>query len=120
MGCHSLFDLGTILSVHFINIFCFRDVTADFVLLVLQTAAKEIELSDQLGTAVVSIAKEIGRWEAYLQLYSASPRIHSTIAELFAQVINFSVRAMKLYEMPASCIEPLGKCVTIDLADTNE
>jgi len=84
--------------MHFIVIFC--DVIADFVPPVLQTAVREIELSEEIGAAVVSIVKEIGRWEAYLQLYPASSRLHSTIAELFAQVINFAVRAMKFYEMP--------------------
>jgi hypothetical protein len=90
--------------MHFTVIFC--DVIANFMLLELQIAVKEIELSEEIGSAVVNIAKEIGRWEAYLRLYPVSSRLHRTIAELFAQVINFAVRAMKFYEMTGPRISP--------------
>jgi len=64
----------------------------------MQTAAKEIELSEQIGNAVVFIAGEVGRWEQYLHLHAASPRVRGIIARLYAHMISFSVRSARLEE----------------------
>ncbi|KAK3358819.1 hypothetical protein B0T25DRAFT_577053 [Lasiosphaeria hispida] len=64
--------------------------------LLITTAAREIELSEQIGAAVVLIAGEVARWEQHLQLHSASPRVRSTVARLYAHVISFSIRSARL------------------------
>ena len=48
----------------------------------------------------MDLARNLGRWDAYISLYPEVHRVQSTIAELFAQCINFSVRATAYYGSP--------------------
>lgn len=66
---------------------------------VLQAAVKEVQISEEIGDALSKIATELGRWERVLQLFPDSQRLHTAAAELFAQVINYLVRASRYFGM---------------------
>lgn len=74
----------------------------------MQVAVKEVQLSEEIGNALVKIGRELGRWERVLQLFPSSKRLHDTAAELFAQLINYLVRASRYYQMRhvGACIHP--------------
>lgn len=78
---------------------------ANFWIVTPQIAVKDIELSGEIGSAIYSIGKEIGRWESYLRSFTY-PRVQEGIVELFAHVINFAVRAKTFYQtpLPRMCI----------------
>ncbi|KAK0641408.1 hypothetical protein B0T16DRAFT_393690 [Cercophora newfieldiana] len=58
-----------------------------------QTAAQQPEISDYIADTVTSIMDQIGRSEKYYQLHAACPRVCSAVSRLYAQIINFVVRA---------------------------
>jgi len=68
-------------------------------------AIREIELSDKIALSILELLQHIGRWETYLQLWPATPRLCAALTELFAQIINFLVRAIIYYRDP-----PHSKC----------
>ncbi|RFU27216.1 hypothetical protein B7463_g9122, partial [Scytalidium lignicola] len=68
----------------------------------MHVAVIEIETSEEIGRAVGKIVGEIGRWDQYLRLFPDSHRVQSVTAKLFAQVINYLVRATAFYTAPLS------------------
>ena len=66
----------------------------------LQVAIREIEIADKIGSSLLDLLKHIGRWETYLQLWPASPRLSTALVELLAQIINFLVRASIYHQIP--------------------
>ncbi|KXG48154.1 Tetratricopeptide-like helical [Penicillium griseofulvum] len=66
----------------------------------LAVAIREIEVSDKIGSSLLDLLKHIGRWETYLQLWPATPRLSAALVELLAQIINFLVRASTYHQTP--------------------
>jgi hypothetical protein len=64
----------------------------------MQIAVQEIKFHEEIGTAVELVSKYLGRWDAYLDLHPAVPRVRAYAVQLFAQVINFCVRATRYYQ----------------------
>lgn len=58
---------------------------------------KEIECSEEIGNAIMRLAVNLRRWDAYLGNYPESRHIQSTLARMFAYCIDFSVRATQYY-----------------------
>jgi hypothetical protein len=63
----------------------------------LTVAVKEIECADEIGSAVVRLARSLRRWDAYLDNYPDARHIQSIIARIFAHCVDFSVRATRYY-----------------------
>ncbi|KAJ4296301.1 hypothetical protein N0V90_006346 [Kalmusia sp. IMI 367209] len=63
----------------------------------LQVAGQEITVSSVIPQAINKITGEMGRWDQYLRLFPDSDRLQSVVAQLFAQIINYVVRANKYY-----------------------
>lgn len=62
-----------------------------------QVAIREIEVSDKIASSILDLLQQIGRWETYLQLWPTTTRLSTVLVELFAQIINFLVRATAHY-----------------------
>ncbi|CZT01742.1 uncharacterized protein RAG0_09217 [Rhynchosporium agropyri] len=65
----------------------------------LVVAVRDIEVSDKIGSNILSVLYHIGRWEEYLHLHPASARLSTIIIELFAHLISFLVRSKRFYEI---------------------
>ena len=58
-----------------------------------KVSVSEIELGQEIGYTLVEILKQIGRYELELQLFGDLPHVVNSIANLYAQIINYLVRA---------------------------
>jgi hypothetical protein len=65
-----------------------------------KVSVAEIELGEDIGRALVDIVKQIARFELEHQLFSQEARIVDAIANLFAQILNFLVRANLHFARP--------------------
>jgi len=63
----------------------------------LQVAASDQSTSERLGTALNDIVDIIARCEDYQGIYPDAERLETITARLYAEVINFLVRAKKYY-----------------------
>ncbi|KAF2660328.1 hypothetical protein K491DRAFT_711829 [Lophiostoma macrostomum CBS 122681] len=63
-------------------------------------ANKEIATSTIITQEAGRVISEIGRCDRYLRLFPASDRLFTATSELFAQIINYLVRATAFYSSP--------------------
>ncbi|KAG4416219.1 hypothetical protein IFR04_010622 [Cadophora malorum] len=61
-------------------------------------AGKEIEGSEKINEALVSIVENLGRWNKYIDLFDDFERVRNAAARLFSRIINFLVRARIYYQ----------------------
>ncbi|KAK0129464.1 hypothetical protein ONS96_000035 [Cadophora gregata f. sp. sojae] len=61
-------------------------------------AAKEIEGSEKINEALVSIVANLERWNKYIELFDEFEGVRKAAARLFSQIINFLVRARIYYQ----------------------
>ncbi|CAN9202013.1 unnamed protein product [Alternaria alternata] len=66
----------------------------------IQIAAKQIATSTTIAYAAGKIVQDIGRWDEYLRIFSTSDRVQTITANLFAQIINYLIRATAFYAAP--------------------
>ncbi|CAN9187941.1 unnamed protein product [Alternaria alternata] len=66
----------------------------------IQVAAKQITTSETIANAVGKIVQNIGRWDEYLRIFDTSDRVQTIAARLFAQIINYLIRATAFYTAP--------------------
>jgi hypothetical protein len=59
----------------------------------------EAEVIEAIGEGIADIVEQIARWHKYLQLYPTSS-LKEKISSLYAQIINFLVRAKSYYNKP--------------------
>jgi hypothetical protein len=64
-----------------------------------QVAVNESEVIEAIGEGLADIVEQIARWHKYLQLYPTSS-LKEKISSLYAQIINFLVRAKSHYNKP--------------------
>ncbi|KAK4445325.1 hypothetical protein QBC34DRAFT_472554 [Podospora aff. communis PSN243] len=72
----------------------------------IMTAARQAETSAYIADTVVFIIDQIGRSEQYYQLHPGSPRVCNAVSRLYAQVINFTVRAARFKKRRGICYVP--------------
>lgn len=60
-------------------------------------------MSADIVRSVGRIVSEIGRWDHYLRIFPESDRVQDAAAKLFAQVINYLVRAATFYSANRPC-----------------
>ncbi|KAK6836796.1 hypothetical protein PG987_007291 [Apiospora arundinis] len=73
---------------------------------IFQIGVNEVLLHEEIGSGTSYVAMQIVRWDGYLGLHPAAPRVRATAAQLFAQVINFCVRSKRHYESST-----VSKCI---------
>ncbi|PVH76933.1 hypothetical protein DL98DRAFT_280469 [Cadophora sp. DSE1049] len=61
-------------------------------------AAREIEGSEKINEALVSIVENLERWNKYIDLFDEFEGVRKAAARLFSQIINFLVRARIYYQ----------------------
>lgn len=77
---------------------------------------KEVEVSTMIVHAVGKVVYEIGRWDGYLRIFHDSDRLQAAAAQLFAQIINYLVRATAFYSAPLP--SPYSPCTSLSVTLT--
>jgi hypothetical protein len=70
--------------------------------IILQVAAADIETRDEISDALDVLVQQIGRYREEAELFSAFPRVQESISRVYAQVLNYLVRATSYFSLPYS------------------
>jgi hypothetical protein len=65
-----------------------------------QVAAAEFETGEEIGQWLSSILHQISRYEEEARLFATFPRVLEALSNLFAQILNYLVRAKAHFSKP--------------------